>query len=210
MSKPRTFSWTYAYTMPPSSINPSTGWWNVRPAPASPAGVISRNFEKCTPSHEKAATIACRPGEDSGGSWFQYEIPFRLQVTAFSFGFSDCSAKCFKDWTFEAFDGEEWRELYYSMDSPWIHDAAHRIPGSSSTCGNYRRKVFILSGAADFTVDELDPDQEKENQHRADEHAFKDRLKKEWLVQNNAEQAREKLQKQKNKQGAQGKKRKKT
>merc|ERR1712070_635082 len=39
------------------------------------------------------------------------------------------------------------------------------------------------------------PDQEKENQHRADEHAFKDRLKKEWLVQNNAEQAREKLQK---------------
>ena len=86
----------------------------------------------------------------STGSWIQYDLPFQFKISAFSFGFSRCNAERFKDWTFEAFDGEEWRELYYSMDSPWSHATAHRIPGSESTCGNYRRKVFILSGAADF------------------------------------------------------------
>ena len=73
-----------------------------------------------------------------------------MQVTAFSFGFSDCGAELFQDWALEAFDGEEWRELYYSMGSPWSNSAAHRIAGSESTCGNHRRKVFLLFAAADF------------------------------------------------------------
>ena len=53
------------------------------------------------------------------GSFVQYELPFQLQVTAFSFGFSTCGAERFLDWAFEAFDGEEWRRLLYSRPSPW-------------------------------------------------------------------------------------------
>ena len=75
------------------------------------------------------------------GSWVQYDLPFRLQVTAFSFGFSDCGATRFADWTFEAFDGEEWRQLCYSADSPW--------PGVGVSLRN-RPVVFWLPDAADF------------------------------------------------------------
>ena len=53
------------------------------------------------------------------GSFVQYELPFQLQVTAFSFGFSTCGAERFLDWAFEAFDGEEWRRLLHSRTSPW-------------------------------------------------------------------------------------------
>jgi hypothetical protein len=74
-------------------------------------------------------------------AWVQYDLPFRLQVTAFSFGFSDCGAKRFADWTFEAFDGEEWRQLCYSADSPW--------PGMGLSLRN-RPVVFWLPDAADF------------------------------------------------------------
>ena len=44
-----------------------------------------------------------------------------------------------KEWTFEAFDGEEWHQLYYSALSPWPYRVA------ASTHGNYRPKVFQLS-----------------------------------------------------------------
>ena len=152
MSKPRTFSYVVTGALVPPArlgitIHREAGVSFARDAEPYASFVASAIVDPDDTARRISGGGECRLGT---GSWFQYEIPFRLQVTAFSFGFSDCSAKCFKDWTFEAFDGEEWRELYYSMDSPWIHDAAHRIPGSSSTCGNYRRKVFILSGAADF------------------------------------------------------------
>ena len=73
------------------------------------------------------------------GTWLQYELPFQLQVTAFSFGFEACGAQDLKEWTFEAFDGEEWHQLYYSAISPWPYRVA------ASTHGNYRPKVFQLS-----------------------------------------------------------------
>ena len=53
------------------------------------------------------------------GTWLQYELPFQLQVTAFSFGFADCGTARFVDWTFEAFDGEEWRQIFYDPYGPW-------------------------------------------------------------------------------------------
>ena len=62
-----------------------------------------------------------------------------MQATAFSFGFSTCGAQDLKEWTFEAFDGEEWHQLYYSAISPWPYRVA------ASTHGNYRPKVFQLS-----------------------------------------------------------------
>ena len=75
------------------------------------------------------------------GTWLQYELPFQLQVTAFSFGFADCGTARFVDWTFEAFDGEEWRELRYSADSPW--------PGTTHNSVRGRPVVFGCH-AADF------------------------------------------------------------
>ena len=55
----------------------------------------------------------------SNGSWIQYDLPFQFKVTAFSFGFSTCCAEHFKDWMFEAFDGEEWRQIFYDPYGPW-------------------------------------------------------------------------------------------
>ena len=60
-----------------------------------------------------------RLGCPTTGSWVEYVLPFRLQITAFSFGFSNCGAEDFKDWAFEAFDGEEWRQIYYNRYGPW-------------------------------------------------------------------------------------------
>ena len=45
------------------------------------------------------------------GSFVQYDLPFQLKIRGFSFGISSCCAERFKDWTFEAFDGENWRQL---------------------------------------------------------------------------------------------------
>jgi hypothetical protein len=72
------------------------------------------------------------------GTWLQYELPFQLQVTAFSFGFAGCGAQDLEEWTFEAFDGEGWRELEYCVHSPFPLN-----PGSSMT---YPPVLFRLSG----------------------------------------------------------------
>ena len=66
-----------------------------------------------------------RLGCPTTGSWVEYVLPFTLQITAFSFGFSNCGADGFKDWAFEAFDGEEWRQIYYSAHSPWSEPLSH-------------------------------------------------------------------------------------
>jgi len=48
------------------------------------------------------------------GSWVQYELPIRLVVSHFRFWVGNCGCQIFKDWTFDAFDGAEWRELCQS------------------------------------------------------------------------------------------------
>ena len=45
------------------------------------------------------------------GSFVQYDLPFQLKIRAFQFGISACRSERFTDWTFEAFDGENWRQL---------------------------------------------------------------------------------------------------
>jgi len=72
------------------------------------------------------------------GTWLQYELPFQLQVTAFSFGFAGCGAQDLEEWTFEAFDGEGWRELEYCVQSPFFYN-----PGTSMT---YPPVLYRLSG----------------------------------------------------------------
>ena len=55
------------------------------------------------------------------GAYVEYALPFQLLISRFRFGFGHCARSYFSDWKFEAFDGEEWRELFYS-----------RAPGASS------------------------------------------------------------------------------
>ena len=68
------------------------------------------------------------------GSFVQYDLPFQLKITAFSFGIPSCGANQFNNWTFEAFDGENWRQLskYYRSMSVgrryfWRLGAAQRV-----------------------------------------------------------------------------------
>ena len=53
------------------------------------------------------------------GSYVEYGFPFQLIASHFRFGFGECGGPSFRHWKFEAFDGEEWRELYSSQASPW-------------------------------------------------------------------------------------------
>ena len=44
------------------------------------------------------------------GSYIEYGLPFQLLISHFRFGFGQCGRSTFRDWKFEAFDGEEWRD----------------------------------------------------------------------------------------------------
>ena len=77
------------------------------------------------------------------GSFVQYDLPFQLRCSCFSFGVFSCSAEAFRDWTFEAFDGEGWRQLQYCAHSPFPH-----YPGISTSV-NYPPVSFWLPGTAD-------------------------------------------------------------
>ena len=54
------------------------------------------------------------------GSYIEYGFPFQLLISHFRFGLGQCGRSNFRDWKFEAFDGEEWRELFYSRGRPWF------------------------------------------------------------------------------------------
>ena len=77
------------------------------------------------------------------GSWVQYEIPFQLQLAAFSFGVSSCYAETFVDWVFEVFDGERWHVLMWSADSPWPDRDVFRLPGAADFASN-RFRIRLL------------------------------------------------------------------
>ena len=57
-----------------------------------------------------------------GGCFVDYRLPFELRISHFRIGFGNCFASHFRDWVFEAFDGQlaNWRVLYDSDGvSPW-------------------------------------------------------------------------------------------
>ena len=78
------------------------------------------------------------------GSFVQYDLPFQLRCSGFSFGVFSCSAESFTDWAFDAFDGENWHQLQYCAHSPFSHH-----PPSPSTSVTYPPVRFWLPGTAD-------------------------------------------------------------
>ena len=53
------------------------------------------------------------------GSFAEFQLPFQLQLSSFRLGHGGCSTGSFRDWVFEAFDGERWHVLYECGASPW-------------------------------------------------------------------------------------------
>ena len=49
----------------------------------------------------------------------------QLLISRFRFGFGQCARSYFSDWKFEAFDGEEWRQLFYSRGPGASSGASH-------------------------------------------------------------------------------------
>ena len=112
-----------------------------------------RNFGNWSPDGEPYASYAasaivdpvmardiCGGGECTlrTGSFVQYDLPFQLTIRAFQFGICNCGAEHFKNWIFEAYDGENWRQLCKHnrpMSAPrqkhfWRLGAAHRVASS--------------------------------------------------------------------------------
>ena len=55
-------------------------------------------------------------------SFAEYRLPFQLRISHFRLGHGRCGAHCFKNWVFEAYDGDrlEWHTLHESNGvSPW-------------------------------------------------------------------------------------------
>ena len=57
------------------------------------------------------------------GTFSEFQLPFKMQLSHFRLAHGGCNACRFRDWVFEAFDGEreEWRELYHCDESPWAN-----------------------------------------------------------------------------------------
>ena len=60
------------------------------------------------------------------GCFVEYELPFRMTCSSFHLGFGNCYGHHFREWVFEAFEGERenvWHVLYDSVGvSPWPHE----------------------------------------------------------------------------------------
>ena len=102
----------------------------------SPDGEPYASYAESAIVDQVMARDICGGGECTvrTGSFVQYDLPFQLKIRAFQFGVSNCGAERFKDWTFEAFDGEVWRQLCkykrpMSVGSCyfWRLGAAHRV-----------------------------------------------------------------------------------
>ena len=76
-----------------------------------PFSVVDRD------SHEDLVTI----GECCvlAGTLVEFQLPFQLQLSSFRLGHASCTVRDFRDWVFEAFDGERWHVLYECGVSPW-------------------------------------------------------------------------------------------
>ena len=77
-----------------------------------PFSVVDRD------SHEDLVTI----GECCvlAGTLVEFQLPFQLQLSSFRLGHASCTVRDFRDWVFEAFDGERWHVLYECGESPWV------------------------------------------------------------------------------------------
>ena len=53
------------------------------------------------------------------GTLVEFQLPFKMQLSSFRLAHGACSVRNFRDWVFEAFDGERWHVLYECGESPW-------------------------------------------------------------------------------------------
>ena len=88
------------------------------------------------------------------GSYIEYGIPFQLVASHFRMGFNgirqsfgSCAASSFQDWKFEAFDGQEWRELYYSQASPYESGVVFPVsPRDAFASSRFRLRLAGFDG----------------------------------------------------------------
>ena len=64
----------------------------------------------------------------ASGTSAEFHLPFQLQLSDFHLAHGPCNAYRFRDWVFEAFDGEGWHVLYECGASPWIGISGQASP----------------------------------------------------------------------------------
>lgn len=96
-------------------------WWDDE---TNEAAEVVRVYVESGPIHpDLDRHISCgRECSLGSGSYVEYELPCRFQVSHFRFSVGNCGCQRFSHWTLEAFDGEqgEWRELYLSIYPDWL------------------------------------------------------------------------------------------
>ena len=112
-----------------------------------PFSVVDRD------SHEDLVTI----GECCvlAGTSVEFQLPFQLQLSSFRLGHASCTVRDFRDWVFEAFDGEVWHVVYECGESPWRElaenaDGPNRcfdIDGTVAASSRFRLRMLDLVAA---------------------------------------------------------------
>ena len=90
------------------------------------------------------------------GTFAEFQLPFQLQLSSFRLGHGPCCAYGFKDWVFEAFDGERWHVLYECDESPWsdfdraddeVPTMCFHIDGTAVASSRFRLRMLDLVAA---------------------------------------------------------------
>ena len=94
------------------------------------------------------------------GTFTEFQLPFQLQLSSFRLGHGPCCAYGFKDWVFEAFDGERWHVLYECDESPWsdfdraddeVPTMCFHIDGTAVASSRFRlRMLDLVAGHGDI------------------------------------------------------------
>ena len=101
-------------------------------------------------SREKLVTV----GECcvEAGTFSEFQLPFKMQLSHFCLAHGACNACRFRDWVFEAFDGEVWHVVYECGESPWRElaenaDGPNRcfdIDGTVAASSRFRLRMLDL------------------------------------------------------------------
>ena len=104
-------------------------------------------------SREKLVTV----GECcvEAGTFSEFQLPFKMQLSHFRLAHGACNACRFRDWVFEAFDGEVWHVVYECGESPWRElaenaDGPNRcfdIDGMVAASSRFRLRMLDLVAA---------------------------------------------------------------
>ena len=89
------------------------------------------------------------------GTFSEFQLPFKMQLSHFRLAHGACNACRFRDWVFEAFDGEVWQVVYECGESPWRElaenaDGPNRcfdIDGTVAASSRFRLRMLDLVAA---------------------------------------------------------------